>query len=151
MKTHKDIALVLFVLNLLAISLGFSLRAGRNLQIDTEDLFVVESVLYGDYYTDGSQISTEKMCDSIINIYASFGNTTTAPYDSCPKSYEFIGQNNPIFSDSLPQCYSDVQNVFCSFELSKDESSISLDLFDFMMNKIIHCIKVTRQLLGIFI
>lgn len=153
---RKAVLLVLITvasLNSHLICLGATLRGGTALLAkNPNELFSNQTTIYGDSYDDASIISSERMCNAIIDLYAIFGNNTIAQFDSCPKSYELLGQANPEFNSTLPQCYSSVRDVYCGFELVKDDTiSIPLGLFDFIMSNIITCIKVNTSTFGFFL
>lgn len=94
-------------------------------------------------YSTSATLTVGAICGSAMEIYAAFGNDTITPFDSCNYTDILLGPSNSAFSSSVPDCLSDVADVFCTFEFKFDEGeAMSAALFDFVIGSISYCVNV---------
>ena len=99
---------------------------------------------YSETYDEITEVSLETVCDSMMQILSAFGNQSLQVYDQCPNTYELLGPKNSQFEDlsELPECLTNIDGIFCNFELKYDGIPIAAALFDFIASSIAHCMKV---------
>lgn len=139
---RKTLLLALLLSFYVASGLGVRLRASTETQQTLNELISSYKAFYGDYYAQDASISLETMCDSLSQIYSAFGSDSLKPYESCSRTLDLLGSSNSAFGDSTPDCFANVEAVFCSFEMDYDGIPISTSLFDFIVSSISRCMKV---------
>lgn len=141
-KVQKTLLLAVLLSFCIVDGLGVHLGASSETQQTLNELISSYKAFYGDYYAEDAGISLETLCDSLSQIYSAFGSDSLKPYESCSRTLDLLGSSNSAFGDSTPDCYANVEAVFCSFEMNYDGIPISTAVFDFIVNSISRCMKV---------
>lgn len=107
------------------------------------ELLSEQNAISGAAYSSNAQLKVESICNTAVELYMTFGNDTIKPFDSCSYTSELLGISNSEFADEVPSCLGDVVDVFCTFDLEREDTVLSRELFDFVVSSIKYCIKVT--------